>query len=76
MSFMVRMDLGSDSLDATSLQLSTDTAASHTSRQCVSRGRAERRANSRAPSAARSWVLEVVGRQEEQAGSWVPNSVR
>jgi hypothetical protein len=35
MSFVVRMDLGSNPLDAASLQLSADTAASHTSRQCV-----------------------------------------
>jgi len=35
---IVRMDLESNSLDATSTQLSADTATSHTSRQCVSRG--------------------------------------
>ena len=93
MSCMVRMDLGSNSLDATSLQLSADTAASLTSRQCVSqgishlalgrfhlfvyanlrpvRGRAEYLSNSRAPGAARSWALEAMGRQVEQAGSCV-----
>ena len=35
---MVRMDLGSNSLDVTSLKLSADTAASHTTRLCVSQG--------------------------------------